>query len=39
MADLSNPGYLARQYQDARNLTARLRLDQLYSVNRYGGQR
>jgi SAM-dependent methyltransferase len=39
MAKLTDPDYLARQYGDARNLTARLRLHQRYSTNRYGWQR
>ena len=39
MARLTDPDYLARQYGDARNLNARLRLHQRYSVNRYGWQR
>ncbi len=39
MAKFTNPDYLARQYGDARNLNARLRLHQRYSANRYGWQR
>ena len=35
-AKMTDPQYLAKQYQDASNLDARVRLHQRFSVNKYG---
>jgi ubiquinone/menaquinone biosynthesis C-methylase UbiE len=38
-AKMTDPQYLAKQYQDASNLDARVRLHQRFSVNKYGWHR
>jgi hypothetical protein len=34
--DIADPTYVARQYRDASNLSARIRLHQEFSTNKYG---